>query len=132
MRKRELTDWKRNNKIALRNFSKNCDFHDIVKCLFVRMLRRNHKDNGSYPIYTEYDPLKPNKEYPDIWMKLKKDIYVFELQDKITKKWLKQIIKKYENVNLIVIDLQKIFKEWIESKEKPLESLRKILEDYII
>ncbi|MFW6130470.1 MAG: hypothetical protein ACOC56_04725 [Atribacterota bacterium] len=131
-----MIDWKRNNKIALRNFNKKCDFHDIVKTLLVRMLRRKHKDNYKTPIYTEYSPNKPNEEYPDIWMRVyegkgksrKAKIIVWELQDKITKDWKNNILKRYEEVDLIIVPLKDLEKK----SEGNLFKLQKLLEDYIV
>ena len=121
-----LVDWKRNNKVALRNFSEACDFHDIVKLLLVRMLRRKHKDSSREPIYTEYNPIEPNENYPDIWMRDKKgDIYVWELQENVTRDWLKQITKKHEAINLIIIPLDKLAK-------RSLRVMKEQLKEYVI
>ena len=110
-----MIDWKKNNKIALRNFSEAVDFHDIVKALLVRLLRRNYPDSSKYPIYTEFNSVEPNQSYPDIWMKVKNDIYVWEIQEQITAKWKEQITKKYEDLNLIIVNL-KDFKKQINDK----------------
>jgi len=120
MKKREFTDFKRNNKVALRNFSESNDKHDTIKLLLVRMLRRNHPDNNKVPIYTEYDPTRPNEDYPDVWMRIKQDIYVYEIQNKITKEWENQILEKYEEVNLIVINMKKLSND-INKMKKELE-----------
>ena len=105
-------DFKRNNRIALRNFSENCDFHDIVKLLIVKQLRRTLKRSDRCPIYTEHDPERPQEFYPDIWACTDKgEIYVWELQDKLTNGWRERIVQQYEDVNLIIVDLQKVKKE---------------------
>lgn len=121
-----LIDWKRNNKIALRNFSENVDFHDIVKTLLVRMLRRKHKDSCKVPIYTEFNPEEINENYPDIWMKDEHgDIYVWEIQDKISKEWQKSISKHYENISeLTIVSLNDL--------SKNIDELKKQLEKYLI
>lgn len=132
---RETTDFKKNNKIGLRNFREASDFHDLVKTQIVRMLRREHPDNYKVPIYTEHDPEKPNFDYPDIWMKTKSGIIVYELQSKITKSWTEQIQDKYETVDLIIVPLLEIENKWKNHKEfevDPINSLRIVLSDYIV
>lgn len=130
-----IVDWKRNNKVALRNFSTACDFHDLIKTLLVRMLRRNYKCSKRYPLYTENNPLEPNENYPDIWCRIKGDVYVWEIQDKITAEWTEKITEKYDNVTLIIVPLKEIMDDWcmrLIRLENPVESLKKILEDYVI
>lgn len=101
-------DYRRNNKIALRNFNECCDKHDIVKLLLVRMLRRKHKSKN-VAIYTEFDPKDPNAEYPDIWMRTQNGhIIVFELQKEITKEWENKVLEKYKEVDLIIVPLKKL------------------------
>ena len=129
------TDWKRNNKIGLRNFKEASDLHDCVKTELVRMLRRLHKDNNAVPIYTEYDPEKPNQDYPDIWMRIKHDIIVYEIQETVSQKWSKQIQKKYCDVDLIIVPLKEVLTNWrsIMNKYKnPIDSLREVLEVYVV
>lgn len=132
---RSRTDFKRNNKIGLRNFKEASDFHDIVKTQLVRMLRRIHKDNYSTPIYTEFNPERPNEDYPDIWMRIKSDIIVYEIQQTTSKNWIKQITKKYEDVDLIIVPLKEVRKKWIDeikNQKDPIDSLREILEVYVV
>ncbi|MHA1481872.1 MAG: hypothetical protein ACTSQA_00355 [Candidatus Heimdallarchaeaceae archaeon] len=129
------TDYKRNNKIGLRNFKEASDLHDCVKTQLVRMLRRKHKDNHAVPIYTEHNPERPNEDYPDIWMRVKKDIIVYEIQHKITKNWTKQILEKYEDVDLIIVPLKEVLVNWrsiINKYENPIDSLREVLEVYVV
>lgn len=113
-------DHKRNNKIALRNFSSASDFHDVVKTLLVRMLRREHK---RVPIYTEFNPNNPQKDYPDIWIKIGKDILVYEIQKEITKSWTKQIIEKHPDADVIIVPLKKL--------SRNLDELKVQLKDYV-
>lgn len=120
----KMIDYKKNNKIGLRNFSANCDFHDVVKLLLVRMLRRKHSNSNKIPIYTEYSPRNKNKEYPDIWMELKDGIVVYEIQDKITTDWKEKIIKKYEKFDLIIVPLSNL--------SHNLDKLKVQLKDYIV
>jgi len=132
---RSRTDFKRNNKVGLRNFKEASDFHDLVKTQLVRMLRRIHTDNYSTPIYTEYSPDKPNKEYPDIWMRLKKDIIVYEIQQTVSKKWMKEITEKYRDVDLIIVPLKEVRDNWkllIDKYDNPIDSLREVLEVYVV
>jgi len=130
-------DWTRNNKIGLRNLKEASDFHDLVKTLIVRMLRREHPDSHNVHIYTEFSPDKPREEFPDIWMSIKKDIIVFEIQKKITKEWTKKVVERYKDCDLIIVELEKDLKEWndkIHSKNEtdPIKLLRNILNKYIV
>lgn len=123
----KIIDWKRNNKIALRNFSEAVDLHDTIKLILVRMLRRRYPNSEKYPIYTEYDPISPNEDYPDIWMRVGGDIYVWEIQESISHTWLEVITERYKNETLIIVPLKEIQEKW---KEKGLKKLREILEVY--
>ena len=132
---RARTDFTKNNKIGLRNFKEASDLHDLLKTQLVRMLRRKHKDNHNVPIYTEFSPDKPNEEYPDIWMRIKKDIIVYEIQEKISKKWTKQILERYKDVDLIIVPIQEVLSKWREKINKysdPTKSLSEVLEVYIV
>ena len=134
------TVWSRNNKIGLRNFKESVDLHDLIKTQLVRMLRRKHKDNHNTPIYTEYNPERPNEDYPDIWMRIKKDIIVYEIQETVSKKWTKQILKQYEDVDLIIVPIKEVLKNRqnkIHSKSNnnltdPIKLLNQVLEVYVV
>jgi len=129
------TDFKRNNKIGLRNFKEASDLHDCVKTQLVRMLRCKHKDNHNVPIYTEFNPERPNEDYPDIWMRIKQDIIVYEIQETVSKKWSKQIQEKHRDVDLIIVPLKEVLIEWrskINKYKNPIDSLREILEVYVV
>ena len=138
----KMIDWKRVDKIGLRNFKDSVDFHDVVKTLLVRMLRRNYKDRRYNPIYTEFDPQKPNEDYPDVWMRDKKgQIYVWEIQKKITKDWIKQIQDKHDSVTVIIVDIKKVETKWSDRLMQnlvmnktidPMKDLRFVLEEYVI
>lgn len=117
-------DWKRNNKVALRNFHTSCDFHDVVKVLLVRMIRQKYQTSNKYPIYTEHNPEEPNDNYPDIWAKINNDIYVWEIQENVNQKWLKEITEKHESVNLIIVPLRELSHD--------LTELKKQLKEYVI
>ena len=137
-------DFKRNNKIALRNFSEAVDFHDVCKLLLVRLIRRNHPDARYCPIYTEYDPLQENLDYPDIWVRLfdrktkkrssKIHFYVYELQEAYSESWLKKVEERYDqdNTTLIAIPLKKVRDEWLNMSGNPLDNLKTILGRYAI
>ena len=133
----EFTDYKRNNKIALRNFTEPNDLHDVVKTLLVRLLRRKYPNNKSVPIYTEFNPNETNDNYPDIWMKIPKNqIIVYEIQRKASKQWIKIMNDRYESVDWQMVKLDDVEKEWIQELKKspknPIEKLNKVLEKYII
>jgi hypothetical protein len=134
---KEIVDYKRLDKVNVgHNMAEAFDLHDIVKCMLVRMIRRRYRNKTACPIYTEHNPDNPQLNYPDIWAKLGKDIYVWEIQDNITEKWQKNIIKQYEEVNLIIVPLKEVFKKWGERIQKGsdfdiLNSLRAVLGEYV-
>lgn len=84
------------------------------------MLRRKHK---KVPIYTEFNPNNPQGDYPDIWIKIGKDVLIYEIQKVITKKWTTQIIEKHPDADVIIVPTKKL--------SKNLDELRKQLEDYV-
>ena len=114
-------DWKRQNKIVLRNFSESQDHHDMVKTILVRMLRRRYPDSHKIPIYTELDN---GDGIGDVWIRIKSDIYIFEIQKTITNPWLEEMGRRYSEVNLIVIPLKGMPTE--------LEALKLKLKEYLI
>lgn len=134
------TDWKRNNKVGLRNFNEKVDIHDIVKTQLLRMLRRKHKDNHAVPIYTEHNPERPNEDYPDIWMRIKQDIIVYEIQEQVTEKWRNKMNKRFHDCDWIEVPLKEVLKNWqdkIHAKSNnkltnPIKLLNQVLEVYIV
>ena len=114
------------------NSSESFDFHDLIKTLLVRILRRKFPNTE---IYTEFHPKRPNEVYPDIYLGLKKPI-VFEIQKSITSEWYDKISNEYPDEDVIIIPLNKIESKWkYRGKElyegNPLDLLRKVLEEYI-
>jgi len=132
----DYVDYSRIDKVNIgHNVTEKFDFHDLVRTMLVRMLRRNYPNKEKNPIYTEFDPKKPNEDYPDIWMKQKSDIYVWELQSNINECWKKAIIEQYEDVNLTIVDLNKVHQRWIDrlaNGGEPLSELRSILKEFVI
>lgn len=129
------TDFKRNNKIGCRNFKEASDFHDLIKTQLVRMLRRVHPDNHNIPIYTEFNPERPNEDYPDIWLRIKQDIIVYEIQEQVSKKWSYQIQRKHDTVDLIIVPLKEVLVNWKKNNDffnDPIKALRKVLEVYVV
>jgi hypothetical protein len=133
-----FTDYSKNNKVALRNFTEPNDIHDVIKTLLVRLLRRKYPNNKSTPIYTETNPDDLNENYPDIWMKLpNKSIIIYEIQRKVSKQWIDTMKERYNTISdWQLIDINKIEKEWEnelkKSPRRPIEKLNKILEKEII
>lgn len=128
-------DYKRNNKVALRNFSEGVDFHDVVKVLLCRLLRRKHSDSTKCLIYTEYNSEEPNDSYPDIEVQIKLSKYVYELQEEVSEAWKDKMLLQYGHTDLIIVELKKVrhlWKERVANGADPMESLKYILQDYII
>lgn len=124
--------------MALRNFTEPNDIHDVIKTLAMKIIRRKRPDSGKIPIYSEYDPKKPNEDYPDIWTKTNRgDIIVYEIQRKVSESWKERMNEKYNSISdWHLIDIKKIEKEWVKKLKKspkdPIGKLTKILEKEII
>lgn len=114
----------RNNKIAFRNFAESSDKHDLIKCLLMRMLRRNHR---KAPIYSEFIPECQNELYPDVYIDLGKEgTYVFEVQKEWSEEWE---IKKgiaYDKLGITLIVIKQ------DEMPNDLECLRGKLKEYLI
>ena len=133
-------DWKRNNKINVgHNLSAAFDFHDVVRTLIVRKLRRNYPDNFKIPIYTEYYPEK--SLMPDIYIKIKNKVYIYEIQEQMNSDWITKLLKSYENDDVIIVPLKTLKEKWLitlrvlirdDGDFDLIKELNKLLDDYVI
>jgi len=133
-------DWKRNNKINVgHNLSAAFDFHDVVRTLIVRKLRRNYPDNSKIPIYTEYYPEK--SLMPDIYIKIKNKVYIYEIQEQMNSDWITKLLKSYENDDVIIVPLKTLKEKWLitlrvlirdDGDFDLIKELNKLLDDYVI
>ncbi len=112
-----MIDYKLLNKVSIRNLNPKSDFHDICKIMLYRLIRRKYPN---CPVYTEY---KLSGEIPDIYLETKKGIIIWELQWNVTKKWLEKIKKRYSDVDLIIVKLKDLPKDF--------DKLKKELEKYV-
>lgn len=108
-------------QVRVRNIE--CLKHDLIKLILVHLLKKKNKNT---PIYTEYNPINPNESYPDICMVKKDRIYFFEIQKELSKKWVKEVTKKYSTLSsdLIIVPLKDL--------PTDLNKLIKELEKYVI
>jgi len=112
-----MVDWKKNNKLQFRNFDQSVDFHDVVKCLIMRKLRRRHPNSEKVPIYSEF--AMTDEGIGDIWMRDENhDIYVWEIQKIINQKWIDRITELYEDVNLIIVPLKGLSDSYTKLKKE--------------
>jgi len=135
-----MMDWKRNNKINVgHNLSAAFDFHDVVRTLIVRKLRRNYPDNFKIPIYTEYYPEK--SLMPDIYIKIKNKVYIYEIQEQMNSDWITKLLKSYENDDVIIVPLKTLKEKWLitlrvlirdDGDFDLIKELNKLLDDYVI
>ena len=117
-----MIDWKRQDKVVMRNFAESVDHHDICKIILMRLIRRKHPDKKNVAIYSEFPE---GKAVADVWVrhrrgKDKGSIYVYELQKKYSDKWLKAKMKIHEDVNFIPIELNTIPRDSISAIKKAL------------
>lgn len=121
----------KNNSVRFRNFNEACDFHDVVKTLLMRMIRRNHPDHNTVKIISEHNTDAPNESYPDIQVVIKRykkpiEIIVYEIQEKVTESWKKSILKRYEHLsNCEIIELDKL-RRFIATDNSPLTKMEKL------
>ena len=105
-----MTDWNNLYKIRLNNYTDAFMKHEVVKLLIVKNLLLKYKKDKRYQeIYTEY---KLNGKTPDVAHinnKSQETIF-YEIQKSISKKWLAETMKFYEEKNLHfeVIDINKL------------------------
>lgn len=107
-----MIDYKYINKVIVRNLSESSDKHDLIKTQLYRILRRKYPN---CPCYTEY-PL--GKEIPDIYYEIKGKIFVVEIQKEVSPSWIKNILERYKDVNLIIIETKKISNDILEMKKQ--------------
>lgn len=123
-------------KIRLSNNSSEAmDFHDVLKLLLVRKLKRRFKGNHYVKIYTEF-PLEGFQLIPDIYIEDSKNkaVYCYEIQKELTPHYEKiksDQYKKYEeslylfnSLDFIIIPLKRCPKDF--------DKMNEFLEDYII
>lgn len=135
-----MIDYKRLDAIKIRNVDEKIDFHDLVKTLLVRMLRRKHPNKEKYPIYTEFSSEEPNKTYPDIEFSDNGRIVVYELQEVVTQQWIERMNQKYDDL-WIMVELKKVKQKWdnrmlqnwrVNKTLDPLRDLKIVLEEYVV
>jgi len=116
------------------NITESFDMHDIIRVTLMRMLRRRYKNKQKCPIYSEFHPTRDNC-FPDIYMQIKDDEYIWEIQKDCSDKWTLNINAQYEMENLFIIPLKPLGASWKEEIKKgnePIASLKKLLEPYLI
>jgi len=135
----QMVDWNKNNKIALRNPS-NSSFHmhELIKQFVVLFLREKYKDSHANVIETER---KVGDRIADIWLRTRRgDIYVWEVQENLSKRWLEDALKDYEQVNFEPIPLKKVIETWEDrisnnlvynKKINLIDDLRIVLSEYL-
>jgi len=123
------TNWSNCYKIRLRELTDSQTKHLIVKALIVQKLLIRYKSVRKWiRIYTEFN--LENKICDIYFENIKtKEIYIYEIQDKITKKWedyTTRFYNQYEvlgfRTDLIVVDLRKLSND-LEVLEKEIKEL---------
>lgn len=114
-----MIDWKRQDKVFMRNFTESADLHDIVKLIFMRLLRRKHPNRKKCPIYSEF-PMQERERIGDIFALIDSDVYVWEIQERITKAWKIKVQKDYEDINFRIISLKNMPRDSIKAIKKHL------------
>ena len=124
------TNWSDCYKIRLRELTDAQTKHLVVKALIVQKLLIKYKSMRSYiRIYTEFS-LEDNRVCDIYFENLKtREIYIYEIQSKITKKWEDYTVKFYNNyevfnfrTDLVVVDLKKLSND-LETLEEEIKEL---------
>jgi len=126
----DKTNWSDCYKIRIREMTDAQTKHLIVKALIVQKLLIKYKSYRKYiRIYTEFS-LEDNRICDIYFENLKtREIYIYEIQDKITKKWEDYTNKFYNNyevfnftTDLIVVDLKRLPDD-LETLEEQVKEL---------
>lgn len=125
------TDWNNLFKIRLSNIVDiSMDKHDIVKLLIVRKLLRKYTKRKWIRIYTEF---KLNGLTPDIYFEnLKtKEVICYEIQKSVTKEWLQNKTKQYDDYEINNFKL-----DWVLVPLKELSNdirlINKELDEFVV
>ena len=106
-----MINWNDLWKIRLNNYSDEFINHEVVKLIIVKsILQKYHKSKKYQEIYTEY-PVCVGKTCDVYHKDLKsKEIRYYEIQKNLSKKWLEETTKVYENLegDLVIVDLNKL------------------------
>lgn len=112
-----MTEWKDLFKIKFANPEKSMLKHEVAKLVIVlRLLEKYKRQRRWIRIYTEFNVLD-NKKCDIYFENLKtKEVYIYEIQKRISKDWLKQTKEAYKDyhpifmktVDLIIVDLKKL------------------------
>ena len=124
------TDFNNLYKIRIRELTDAQSKHLIVKALIVQKLLIKYKSVRKWiRIYTEFNI--ENSRVCDIYFEniKTKEVYIYEIQERITKKWEDYTNRFYNNcdimgftVDLIVVDLKKLSND-LEKLEKEIKEL---------
>ena len=123
------TNWNDLYKIRLREITDEQTKHLVVKTLLVQKLLIKYKSKRRWiRIYTEFNL---GERICDIYFEnlRTKEIYIYEIQDKITKKWEDYTTKFYNQfevfnftTDLVVVDLKKLSND-LEVLEEEIKEL---------
>ena len=115
-----VINWADLFKIRIRELTEEQTKHLIVKALVVqKILIKHHREKNHIRLYTEF-PITEGKVCDVYYENLKnKEAYAYEIQSKITPKWLEDTKEKYKDwdvlymksSNWILIDLNKLSNE---------------------
>ena len=110
-----MTQWENLFKIRIANPDPSFQKHEIVKLLIVMKILNKYRKRSWIRIYTEH---KLNGITPDIYFQniKTKSVICFEIQDKVTEKWVKEKTKQYnsyeipfmKSIDLIIVPLKEL------------------------
>ncbi len=118
------------------NVLDSTDLENIIKCELMRMYRRKYPNT---PIYSEFYPEQENL-FLDIFVDFETPL-IIEIQKEINNEWKNKIKKNYPFEDLIIVPVKKVESDWlgqIKTDElinkiyNPVESLRKVLGEYLV
>lgn len=123
--------WSEQNKIRVRESDESQEKHRIVKALIMLHLKIKHKKDAYWiKLYSEF-PVVEGKICDVYYENIKtKEVFSYEIQERVTKKWLKETQKAYKDWEVygmnssdyIVVDLNKLSDD-IETLDEQIKEL---------
>ena len=127
------TDWNNLFKIRIANPNDSFQKHEIIKLLICMKILNNYSNRSWLRIYTEFNLNNGSGLKPDIYVEdiKAKTILCYEIQKNLSKKWLKEKTKQYNEYEIPYFTLDLIIVP-IKKLSDNLEELNKQLDEYIL
>jgi hypothetical protein len=117
-------NWKEQFKMRINSSSKSPFSqykHEIIKLTIMHCILKKYKDRNNQVVYSEWDI--GNGKVADVFHRNKENQIGYEVQEKTTKKWKEDTIKKYEeaDTDLVIIPISKIPNDLIKIEKEVMK-----------